>query len=158
MASRGTRFFMGPKDTFVNRHVRYALSDKGAGAIIASPRFLDEAQYQELYRRVASRHYKLSNRTTTETGILVPEWLLTTANSELDQANTNAPPPEGSGDTYIYLHVTGPGNYDDPFILRKFRGVTYIWSDKNKWWCLAGAQALSQKEPPCVCGDAVKSE
>ena len=149
MASRGTRFFMGPNDTVVDEQKRYALSDKEAAAVITSPRFLDAEQYKELFRRVWSRHYKLSNRTTSATGILVPEWLLNEAEAELNKANIDTPLPEDCDSTCIYLHVTGPGNYDDPFILRKFRGVTYIWSDKNKWWCLAGANPSSDKQPPC---------
>ena len=147
----GARFFMGPNDTIVDEHKRYALSDEGAAAIIVCHRFLNDEQYWELHRRVSSRNYKLSNRTTSATGILVPRWLLDAAETQLDKANQGTPPPADCGDTHIYLHVTGPDNYDDPFILRKFRGVTYIWSEKNKWWCLAGANPMTPKHPPCTC-------
>ena len=149
-------FFMGPNGKRTNRHDRYALSDKGASAIIVSPRFLDtEQQHSELFCLVASKHYKLSNRATNETGILIPEWVLDSANCELEKAE-GMPLPDDCG-THIYLHVAGPRNYADPYILRKFGGVTYIWSDKKKWWCLAGGYSTSPQEPTCGSGAAVSN-
>ena len=141
-------FYMGPNDTTMLEQVNYDLGDQYGNQLILCHRFLDDVDY--LHQLILSGHYKLSNRTTNNMGKLIPLWLLTTANAQLSYANY----PLSEMCDHIYFALSSPDidKYKNPFLMRKFRGTTYIWCETNKWWCLA-APIWHETQVPCVCKD-----
>ena len=96
-------FYMGPNDTTVPEQVEYALGSRLADAVIVAGAFLgdDGVKETELRQRMMSGYYKLSNRTTNDTGILMIQEMIDKANEEIDSmsAATAADFCGGSGQT-----------------------------------------------------------
>ena len=134
-------FYMGPNDTTVPEQVEYALGSKDADAIIVAGAFLgdDGVKETELRQRMMSGYYKLTNRTTNDTGILMIQEMIDKANEEIDSlsaATTAVACDEWKSP--IFFCLAARDTFDDPYILRRFGGVTYAWSEKHQWWCRAG--------------------
>jgi len=133
-------FFMGPNDTTVNAMVAYALGDKGADMVMVSAHGIDGNKHKKklLYRYVQRKHYQLNNRTTDNFGMFIPSKLYEVASHdiEVEKRNLSASRLNEWKDP-IYLCLEGPDKYDDPFLLRRFRGETYCWNKKRSMWCRA---------------------
>ena len=146
-------YYMGPNDTVVNDQAAYALGDEEADALIVSNRGFEsntKRKKELLRRRVQRGCYKLTNRITDSLAMSIPTDLFEVAAHDIDKYKraTSGTAIDVWKDP-IYLCLVGADTYEDPFLLRRFRGETYCWNEKRQMWCRAfgGVEAPTTNRP-----------
>jgi hypothetical protein len=130
-------FYAGPNDTVVEEQAAYVLGDEPADMLLVSDCFLATKKKQKKLRSLVCKgKYKLTNRMTDKFGLAIPQDLAEVAARTIDQAKEAASNPGlTKWKDPIYVCLVGEDNYEDPFLVRRFRGKTYCWSMKREMWC-----------------------
>ena len=131
-------YFMGPNDTIMDAKASYVLGVKEADMVIVLDTFINgnKRKSDKLRDLVCRGRYRFTNAITDSFAMSIPPDLVETATPILTQAKAAmASRPDFAGKDATLLCMAGPNNYDDPFLLKRFRNRTYCWNEKREMWC-----------------------